>query len=125
MGAFEDMMNILNAKVAERDARTRAEQAAQLAANAPRVVWDPKPTLGHSIDGVSIGSSGTTECDNCSLRITPGVSASSIRMFREYGNVTLKDCALFSEDVEKVNKNEMAFQEFKRNLGNGKYLIPV
>lgn len=98
----------------------------------PIITRDPLPSSGAFVGGISKGGR-TQECGLCSnprdkrtcrpcrLVIAQGVSASGAKLYREYGSISVRECNKFAEDSAKVNANEMAFDEFKANLLDGKY----
>jgi len=86
------------------------------------VIQEPYPPE-KGIDGLAF--SAAKDCSRCTLSIPEGISTSSVKIGRDYGATTYKECAKFYEDVAKVERREMAFAEFKRNLQQGKYLRPV
>lgn len=83
---------------------------------------DPYPPQD-SLSGVSIGTS--QGCTKCVLKVNAGISTSSVKLRREYGTVSVADCKRYGQDYQDVKQRRMAFNEFKRNLMNGKYLIPI
>jgi len=97
----------------------------------PIIKEDPSPDQA-PIDGIGVG--GTTQgcevckdqrrkigCEACKFYIAQGVSASSAKLYRENGNVTQEQCNALSVDLERVRKNELAFDQVRRNLIDGKY----
>ena len=83
---------------------------------------DPYPPQ-QGLSGVSVG--GAQGCSRCVLKLNAGVSTSSVKLRREYGAVSAEDCKRYGQDADAVRGKRMAFAEFKRNLMNGKYLIPI
>lgn len=86
------------------------------------VIQEPYPPE-KGIDGLAFASA--LDCSKCMLSVEEGISTSSARIGREYGSTTYAECGKFYEDIGKVERREMAFAEFKRNLQQGKYLRPV
>ncbi len=83
---------------------------------------DPYPPQ-ESLSGVAVGTA--QGCSKCVLKVNAGISTSSVRLKREYGTVSVADCKRYGQDYQNVKARRMAFIEFKRNLMNGKYLIPI
>lgn len=83
---------------------------------------DPYPPQ-QGLAGVSVG--GAQGCSRCVLKVNAGVSTSSVKLRREYGSVSASECKQYGQDADAVRGKRMAFAEFKRNLMNGKYLIPI
>lgn len=83
---------------------------------------DPYPPQ-EGLSGVSVG--GAQGCSRCVLKVNAGISTSSVKLRREYGAVSAADCKRYGQDADAVRGKRMAFVEFKRNLMNGKYLIPI
>ena len=57
----------------------------------------------------------------CQLAVAAGVSASGAKLYREMGAISREKCKKYSVDTEKVQKNEMAFEEFRKGLLDGIY----
>lgn len=87
----------------------------------PTVIEDPYPP-SESIDGISIA--GAENCGFCELSVNQNISTSSVKLRREYGTTSVEECGRLANDIQRVKNREMAFDEFKRNLQNAKYLRP-
>ena len=97
----------------------------------PIIREDPSPNQV-PVDGIGVG--GQTQscqvcqnertkqgCSACKFYIGQGLSASSAKLYRESGNVTQQQCNEFSEDLRRVENNELAFDQLRARLINGKY----
>ena len=62
------------------------------------------------------------ECEGCNLQVTSGFTSSSIKLSREFGEVTEIQCKRYKTDKKKVQDNQMSFQDFIGNLKAGRYL---
>jgi len=85
-----------------------------------QIVEEPKPTMD-ATDGISI--SGAEGCNNCTLTLPMGVSAASVQLFREYGDVSEEECKRLTNDLTAVRLSEKALIEVKNNLLDGKYFF--
>ena len=97
----------------------------------PIIKEDPSPNQA-PVDGIGVG--GKTQgcqvcrdqrrkrgCTSCKFYIGQGVSAASAKLYRESGNVTQEQCNALSVDLEKVKNNELAFDQVRAKLIDGKY----
>ena len=62
------------------------------------------------------------ECEGCNLQVTSGFTSSSIKLSREFGEVTEIQCKRYRTDKKKVQDKQMSFQDFIGNLKAGRYL---
>jgi len=104
-------------------------QSSQPPPKAPTIVqYDALPASA-AIGGIGVGgkTQGCRYCSNpktcgpCKLFIAQGISASSVKMYRESGNVSLEQCSQFVNDLKLVDENKLAFDQLKKNLIDGKY----
>jgi hypothetical protein len=72
------------------------------------------------LDGLT--RSIANECEGCNLQVTSGFTSSSIKLSREFGEVTEIQCKRYKTDKKKVQDNQMSFQDFIGNLKAGRYL---
>lgn len=72
------------------------------------------------LDGIT--RSLANECSKCDLRVSSGISSSSVRISREFGEVTSRQCSRYATDLRKVRESKMSIQDFLGNLQLGKYL---
>lgn len=93
------------------------------ASRAPPVLREDSYPSDRGIDGIAW--SNALACQRCQLTIAKGISTSSVKLYRETGNVTSEECSRFSTDIRRVQQREMAFREFKKNLQAGKYLRQI
>jgi hypothetical protein len=62
------------------------------------------------------------ECNECKLEVKSGISSSSVKLSREFGEVTDVQCKRYKDDKKRVEDKKMSFQDFLGNLKAGKYL---
>jgi hypothetical protein len=72
------------------------------------------------LDGLT--RSMANECDGCNLQVTMGITSSSIKLSREFGEVTDLQCKRYKDDKKRVTDKKMSFQDFLGNVKAGKYL---
>jgi hypothetical protein len=72
------------------------------------------------LDGLT--RSMANECDGCNLQVTMGITSSSIKLSREFGEVTDLQCKKYKDDKKRVTDKKMSFQDFLGNVKAGKYL---
>jgi hypothetical protein len=87
----------------------------------PTVIEDPYPVT-ESLDGISIA--GSLDGSGGVIEVNQNISTSSVRLRREYGTTTVEECGRLGNDIQRVKNRQMAFNEFKTNLQNAKYLRP-
>jgi hypothetical protein len=95
---------------------------ARLRLYGPQIIYDPKP-VQTPIDGISISSA--QECDRCSLQVTPGISTSTIKLDRDFGDISRAQCESFKKDEQAVRDKKLTFADFKSRLVAGKYARPA
>ena len=62
------------------------------------------------------------ECNECKLEVKSGISSSSVKLSREFGEVTDVQCKRYRDDKKRVTDKKMSFQDFLGNVKAGKYL---
>ena len=62
------------------------------------------------------------ECNGCKLEVKSGISSSSVKLSREFGEVTDVQCKRYKDDKKRVTDKKMSFQDFLGNVKAGKYL---
>ena len=72
------------------------------------------------LDGLT--RSMANECEGCNLQVTMGITSSSIKLSREFGEVTDLQCKRYKDDKKRVTDKKMSFQDFLGNVKAGKYL---
>lgn len=72
------------------------------------------------LDGVTRALAN--DCSKCDLRVSSGVSSSSVRLSREFGQVSTRECSKYASDVRRMRENQMSIQDFLGNLQAGRYL---
>jgi hypothetical protein len=80
----------------------------------------PNRTGTPRLDGLT--RSMANECDGCNLQVTMGITSSSIKLSREFGEVTDIQCKRYKDDKKRVTDKKMSFQDFLGNVKGGKYL---
>lgn len=104
------------------------------AAAAPQklIVEDPQPTgstavqiqgsdapVNMPVDGVSIATA--QGCDRCALYVVPDISTSTVKLTREFGDISYGECKRFQDDQARVRAQTLAFSDFKSRLQAGEY----
>ena len=72
------------------------------------------------LDGVTRALAN--DCSKCDLRVSSGISSSSVRLSREFGQVSTRECSRYSTDLKRMRENKMSIQDFLGNLQAGRYL---
>ena len=72
------------------------------------------------LDGVTCALAN--DCAKCDLRVSSGISSSSVRLSREFGDVSARDCQRYATDVRRMREKQMSIQDFLGNLQAGRYL---
>lgn len=72
------------------------------------------------LDGVTCALAN--DCATCDLRVSSGISSSSVRLSREFGDVSARDCQRYANDVRRMREKQMSIQDFLGNLQAGRYL---
>ncbi len=82
------------------------------------IVYPNRPGLPR-LDGISRVLAN--ECKNCNLQVLSGISSSSVKISREFGTVSFKQCTRYNTDLKNVRDKKMSFQDFINNLQSGIY----
>jgi len=88
---------------------------------APTIVHRDPPPNAQALRGLSVNGSQGCKPGRCVLIVPQGVSSSSVKLSREQGSVSLKECQQLAQDTAAVQAQRMALDEFKGNLVAGKY----
>lgn len=100
-------------------APTIVEQEPPAGSGQSSIVYADRPDTPR-LDGLT--RSLSNECNGCNLQIASGISSSSVKLSREFGEVTDMQCKRFTTDWKRVNDKKMSFQDFLGNLQAGRYL---
>jgi hypothetical protein len=100
-------------------APTVVEQEPPAGSGESSIVYADRPETPR-LDGLT--RSMANECDGCNLQVTMGITSSSIKLSREFGEVTDVQCKRYTTDWKRVNDKEMSLQDFLGNLQAGRYL---
>lgn len=98
---------------------TVVEQEPPAGSGQSSIVYADRPDTPR-LDGLT--RSLSNECNGCNLQIASGISSSSVKLSREFGEVTDVQCKRFTTDWKRVNDKQMSFQDFLGNLQAGRYL---
>lgn len=96
------------------------------------IVEDPQPSgstavqifgsdrpVNMPVDGISIAAA--QGCDRCALYVVPNLSTSTVKLTREFGDIQYSECKRLLEDEQRVEKQTLAFPDFKSRLQAGQY----
>jgi len=100
-------------------APTIVEQEPPAGSGQSSIVYADRPDTPR-LDGLT--RSLSNECNGCSLQIASGISSSSVKLSREFGEVTDVQCKRYRNDRKRVDDKQMSFQDFLGNLKAGRYL---
>ena len=100
-------------------APTVVEQDPPAGSGESSIVYADRPDTPR-LDGLT--RSLSNECNGCSLQIASGISSSSVKLSREFGEVTDVQCKRYTTDWKRVNDKQMSLQDFLGNLQAGRYL---
>ena len=98
---------------------TVVEQEPPAGSGQSSIVYADRPDTPR-LDGLT--RSLSNECNGCSLQIKSGISSSSVKLSREFGEVTDVQCKRYTTDWKRVNDKQMSLQDFLGNLQAGRYL---
>jgi hypothetical protein len=98
---------------------TVVEQEPPKGSGQSSIIYADRPDTPR-LDGLT--RSLSNDCNGCSLQIKSGISSSSVKLSREFGEVTDVQCKRFTTDWKRVNEKQMSFQDFLGNLQAGRYL---
>lgn len=91
---------------------------------APVVVQDPYPTQ-YGLTNLSLAPGTTSACVNCDIGIDSRATTSSVKLTRDYGNISDIECQRYQKDLDAVRAKELSFDDFFTNLQAGNYSRPV
>jgi hypothetical protein len=100
-------------------APTIVEQEPPAGSGQSSIVYADRPDTPR-LDGLT--RSLSNDCNGCSLQIASGISSSSVKLSREFGEVTDVQCKRYKNDRKRVDDKQMSFQDFLGNLKAGRYL---
>ena len=100
-------------------APTIVEQEPPAGSGQSSIVYADSPDTPR-LDGLT--RSLSNECNGCNLQITSGISSSSVKLSREFGEVTDVQCKRYRNDRKRVDDKQMSFQDFLGNLKAGRYM---
>lgn len=88
----------------------------------PLIINDPEPVRPVT-DGIAISMAG--ECDTCRILIDPNVSTSSVKLRREFGDITYTQCSKLTKDEDDLRNQRISLQDFLARMSAGQYSRPV
>lgn len=98
---------------------TVIEQEPPAGSRESSIIYPDRPDKPR-LDGVTCALSN--ECAECDLRVSSGISSSSVRLSREFGKVSVQQCRRYATDLRRMRENQMSIQDFLGNLQAGRYL---
>lgn len=90
----------------------------------PRVKQDPYPAQS-GLSNLSLSPATTAACVKCDIGIDARATTSSVKLTRDFGNISDFECQRMQTDFDAVNAKEMSFHDFFTNLQAGLYSRPV
>lgn len=90
----------------------------------PVIVQEPYPSAS-SLNNLSLSPGTTAACAACDIELDNRATTSSVKLTRDFGNISNKECMGYQTDLEAVRKKEMSFRDFFVNLQAGNYSRPV
>ena len=90
----------------------------------PRIVQEPYPSAS-SLNNLSLSPGTTAACAACDIELDNRATTSSVKLTRDFGNISNKECMGYQRDLEAVKNKEMSFRDFFVNLQAGNYSRPV
>ena len=90
----------------------------------PRVIQEPYP-VQRALTNLSLAPGTTSACVNCDIGIDARATTSSVKLTRDFGNISDIECQRYQKDLDAVRKNEMSFRDFFVNLQAGNYSVPA
>ena len=75
---------------------------------------------GPRLDGIS--RSLANDCPGCTLRIVAGVSGSSVKITRQFGTASFRECSSYQRDLQMTKEKKMSWIDFMNNLESGNYM---
>jgi hypothetical protein len=96
------------------------------------IVEDPEPTsstlvqlagsdapINMPVDGVSIAIA--EGCDQCALTVVPNISTATVKLTRDFGDISYSECKRFLDERKLVNDQKLSFSDYKARLMAGTY----
>lgn len=96
-------------------------QSTPSAPSPPIIIEDPYPKGIESLTNLSLAPGTTVACNGCVLGIDAKASTSSVKLTRDFGDITKLECDRYANDLNSVRANEMSFSDFLANLQAGNY----
>lgn len=90
----------------------------------PRIIEDPYPGT-RGVKNLSLSTTTSEECLNCDLSIDTKITTSSVKLTRDYGDISVFECKQYQKDLDAVRAKEMSFQDFFTRLQSGGYSRPA
>lgn len=100
-------------------APTVIEQQPPAGSGESSILYPDRPDTPR-LDGIT--RSLANECRECVLKVSSGISSSSVKITREFGNVSETQCRRYRTDLNRVRNKQMSIQDFLGNLQAGRYL---
>jgi hypothetical protein len=100
-------------------APTVIEQQPPAGSGESSILYPDRPDTPR-LDGIT--RSLANECRQCDLKISSGISSSSVKITREFGQVSETQCGRYANDLKRVRDKQMSIQSFLGNLQAGRYL---
>ena len=91
-------------------------------APAPTIQEDPYPT---SVGEKNLAPSLAKACPACQLEVDTSVTTSSVKLTRDFGDVSTAQCKTYQNDYDAVKRKEFSFQDFFAKLQSGVYNRPA
>lgn len=88
----------------------------------PLIIDEPEPVRPIT-DGIAISMAG--ECDTCSILVDPNISSSSVKLRREFGDITFSQCSKLRKDENDLRNTRISLQDFLARMQGGEYSRPV
>ena len=98
---------------------TVVEQEPPAGSGQSSIIYPDRPDTPR-LDGLTRAIAN--ECKECNLQVKSGISSSSVKLSREFGEVTDLQCKRYKDDKKRVTDKKMSFQDFLGNVKEGKYL---
>lgn len=88
----------------------------------PLIINEPEPVRPVT-EGIAISMAG--ECDTCSILVDPNISTSSVKLRREFGDITYTQCSKLAKDEDDLRNQRISLQDFLARMSSGQYSRPV
>ena len=100
-------------------APTVIEQEPPAGSGQSSIVYKDRPDTPR-LDGIT--RSLANECATCVLNVSSGISSSSVKITRDFGDVSELQCRRYANDLKSVREKKMSIQDFLGSLQAGRYL---